>query len=73
MLSRCHLNTLDLFAFTRFYLRVLADENKIILRLKQNVILTKAINTKHYAIQRGRKNFVPNTILKGIHIVLNLN
>jgi hypothetical protein len=35
-----------LFAFTRFYLRVLADENEIILRLNQNVILKKAISTK---------------------------
>ena len=34
---------LDLFAFARFYLRVLAAEKGIILRLKRNVILKKAI------------------------------
>jgi len=37
------INTLALFAFTRFYLRVLADGNGIIRRLKRNVILRKAI------------------------------
>ena len=36
------LNTLDLFAFTRFYLRVLADGNGIVLWVKRNVILRKA-------------------------------
>ncbi len=35
MSSRCNLNPLALFAFTRFYLRVFADGNGIILRLKQ--------------------------------------
>jgi len=35
MLSQCNLNPLALFAFTRFYLRVLADGNGIILGLKQ--------------------------------------
>ena len=35
MFPKCNLNTLALFAFTRFYLRVLADGNGIILRLKQ--------------------------------------
>jgi hypothetical protein len=34
-----NLNILALFAFTRFYLRVLADGNGIILRSKRNVIL----------------------------------
>jgi len=43
MFSQCNLNTLALFAFTRFYLRVLADGNEIILRLKRKVILRKAI------------------------------
>jgi len=33
-----------MFAFTRFYLRILADGNEIILRLKRNVILRKAIS-----------------------------
>jgi hypothetical protein len=33
-----------MFSFTRFYLRVLADLNEIIRRLKRNVILTIAIN-----------------------------
>jgi hypothetical protein len=32
-----------MFSFTRFYLRVLADLNEIIRRLKRNVILTIAI------------------------------
>ena len=41
----CNLNTLDLFAFTRFYLRVLADGNGIILRLKRKVILRKTVDT----------------------------
>jgi len=40
---QCNLNTLALFAFTQFYLQVLADGNGIILRLKRNVILRKAI------------------------------
>jgi len=44
MFPQCNLNTLALFAFTRFYLRVLADGNGIILRLKRNVILRKAIS-----------------------------
>jgi len=39
----CNLNPLDLFAFMRFYLRVLADGNGIVLGLKPNVILGKAI------------------------------
>ena len=43
-ISQRNLNTLALFAFTRFYLRVLADLNGIIQRLKQNVILRSAIN-----------------------------
>ena len=47
---QCNLNTLDLFAFTRFCLRVLADENGIVLGLKRNVILRKAI--KSYSEQR---------------------
>jgi len=34
-----NLNILTQFAFTRFYLRVLADGNGIILRSKRNVIL----------------------------------
>ncbi len=45
MLPQCNFNTLALFAFTRFYLRVLADGNGTILRLKRNVILRKAINS----------------------------
>ncbi len=36
---------MTLFSFTRFCLRVLADLNKIIRRLKRNVILTIAIST----------------------------
>ena len=32
-----------MFSFTRFYLRVLADLNEIIRRLKRNVIMTMAI------------------------------
>jgi len=36
-------NILALFAFTRFYLRVLADPNEIIRRLKHNVILRNVI------------------------------
>jgi len=39
----CNFNTLDLFAFTRFCLRVLADGNGIVLGLKRDVILRKAI------------------------------
>ena len=41
MLPRRNISTLALFAFTRFYFRVLADGNGIILRLKlkRNVIL----------------------------------
>jgi hypothetical protein len=35
-----------MFSFTRFCLRVLADLNEIIRRLKQNVILTIAICIK---------------------------
>jgi hypothetical protein len=42
-IPECHLNPLALFAFTRFYLRVLADGNEIILRLKRNVILKSPI------------------------------
>jgi len=34
MFLECILHTLALFAFTRFYLRVLADPNGIILGLK---------------------------------------
>jgi hypothetical protein len=44
-ITHCNFNTLALFAFTRFYLRVLADGNGIILRLKRNVILRKPINS----------------------------
>ncbi len=33
------LKTIAMFVFTRFYLRVLADLNEIIRRLKRNVIL----------------------------------
>ena len=39
---QCNLNILTLFAFTRFYLRVLAVGNGIILRLNRSVILKKA-------------------------------
>ncbi len=35
---------MTLFSFTRFCLRVLADLNEIIRRLKRNVILTIAID-----------------------------
>ena len=35
IVPQCNLNTLALFAFTRFYLRVLADGNGIVLRLKR--------------------------------------
>jgi len=42
----CNLGTFALFAFTRFYLRVLADGNGIILWLKRNVILRKTIKGK---------------------------
>ena len=38
---QCNLSTLVLFAFTRFYLRVLADGNGIVLGLKQDVILDR--------------------------------
>jgi hypothetical protein len=34
---------MDMFSFTRFCLRVLADLNEIIRRMKRNVILTIAI------------------------------
>ena len=45
----CNLNPLTLFAFTRFYLRVLADGNEIILRLKQKWHSDKAYKTKNSA------------------------
>jgi hypothetical protein len=32
-----------MFSFTRFYLRVLAERNEIVLRLKRNVILRKSM------------------------------
>jgi len=38
-----NLNTLDLFAVTRFYWRVLADGNGIVLGLKPNVVLNPDI------------------------------
>ena len=36
---------MDMFSFTRFCLRVLADLNEIIRRMKRKVILTIAINS----------------------------
>ena len=41
-----------MFSFTRFYLRVLADLNEIIRRMKRNVILTIAI-TCFYGVNAG--------------------
>jgi len=53
MFPQCNLKPLALFAFTRFYLRVLADLNEIILRLKRNVILRMAIKAQiRMALQR---------------------
>jgi len=46
ILLRYILKTIAMFAFTRFYLRVLADLNEIIRRLKRNVIMRIAINTR---------------------------
>ncbi len=44
-----------MFSFTRFCLRVLADLNEIIRRMKQNVILTIAIN-EYQTITQFDKN-----------------
>jgi len=49
---QCNLNILAPFAFTRFYLRVLADLNEIIRRLKRNVILRNAIVLKNLILPR---------------------
>jgi len=43
MYPPCNLNSLDLFAFTWFCLRVLVDGNGIVLGLEPNVIPRKAI------------------------------
>ena len=43
ILLRYILKTIAMFAFTRFYLRVLADLNEIIRRRQQNIILRIAI------------------------------
>ena len=43
--SKCNLYTLALFAFTRFYLRVLADGNGIILRPLRLVYSSQVIFT----------------------------
>ena len=43
-----------MFSFTRFCLRVLADLNEIIRRLKQNVILTIAITGLFFANQLSK-------------------
>jgi len=48
-ISVCNLNPLVLFAFARFYLRVLAEGNEIILRLKQKWHSDKAYKTKNSA------------------------
>jgi len=57
---QCNLNTLALFAFTRFYLQVLADGNGIILRLERNIILRKAISISRIAL---KLHFVQNLSL----------
>ena len=49
---------MDMFSFTRFCLRVLADLNEIIRRLKQNVILTIAITPPDKPETNRRLNFL---------------
>ena len=47
---------MDMFSFTRFCLRVLADLNEIIRRMKRNVILTIAIKPDDLFILFERMN-----------------
>jgi hypothetical protein len=54
-----------MFSFTRFCLRVLADLNEIIRRMKRNVILTIAIIESSF-FKPKRISYAFKTIQKGI-------
>jgi ethanolamine transporter EutH len=58
---------MELFSFTRFCLRVLADLNEIIRRMKRNVILTIAIIFK---IKFKPNKSVHTFAFAGLHLLI---
>jgi len=63
IVPQCNLNTSTLLAFMRFYLRVLADGNKIILHLNQKCYSEKSFRGKTYCIWHKQQLTVKLIIL----------